>query len=135
MVSLDVQKSYRYHTYLLLSKKPAIFCFFYQKSMKLFEMGRFSHFRSTNIIEVISHLIWIPLHFFRGFVASDRILFDKVNFLLQILHGFLPMLVYRIDPEADIQWLFELIIENVPLFFTEQLEPLIVLNKLIVVLF
>ena len=103
--------------------------------MKLFEMGRFSHFRSTNIIEVISHLIWIPLHFFRGFVASDRILFDKVNFLLQILHGFLPMLVYRIDPEADIQWLFELIIENVPLFFTEQLEPLIVLNKLIVVLF
>ena len=76
MIWLDLQKSYRDHTYLFLPKQPSVFSLSDHESMKVFEGRRLSHLSPSHVVKAIRHLVGIPLNLLRGSALGLGVLQD-----------------------------------------------------------
>ena len=56
------------------------------------------------------------------------------NLLINLLLSFLVVFLDRINSEANVQWLLQLIIERLPFFFSQYLQSFVVVDKILIVL-
>ena len=98
--------------------------------MELFECWCLPHLKSTDIVEAVGELIWVPLDFLRMLTLHVGIFFYFLDQVFQNIFSSLDVLVYAVDAEAHVKRLLELRHECRPFLRTDQLQPLIILLKL-----
>jgi hypothetical protein len=101
---LDVKKSDRDHAHLFLSENASILSLSHEEFVELFESRRFTDFRPTHIIELEGQLVGVPLDSGGGFgVRHIGVIEDSLDLIFHLLQSASPVLVNRVDPEADIE--------------------------------